>query len=136
MLENEKKGEKLEKITWFLKGQGRIRIRIRIRKFITDPDPDPRGQKNTDPYGSGSGSGSGSETLLKILSYFGKSKNQQNLFLIKAFFRGLNFYFWKLHMLLEKLFLTLSGNKKMHSKMPFLLLTINFHLGLMHWLKM
>ena len=58
MLENEKKGEKLEKITWFLKGQGRIRI----RKFITDPDPDPRGQKNTDPYGSGSGSGS--ETLI------------------------------------------------------------------------
>ena len=49
MLENEKKGEKLEKITWFLKGQGRIRIRIRIRKFITDPDPDPRDQKNTDP---------------------------------------------------------------------------------------
>ena len=49
LLENEKKGEKLEKITWFLKGQGRIRIRIRIRKFITDPDPDPRGQKNTDP---------------------------------------------------------------------------------------
>ena len=58
-----KKGEKLEKITWFLKGQGRIRI----RKFITDPDPDPRGQKNTDPYGSGSGSGSGSETLVKTL---------------------------------------------------------------------
>ena len=53
-MENEKKGEKLEKITWFLKGQGRIRIRIRIRKFITDPDPDPQGQKNTDPDGSGS----------------------------------------------------------------------------------
>ena len=71
---------------------------------------------------------------LKILPNFWKSKNQQNLFLIKAFFRGLNFYFWKSHMLLEKLFLTLSGNKKMHFKMPLLLLTINFHLGLMHWL--
>ena len=72
MLENEKKGEKLEKITWFLKGQGRIRIRIRIRKFITDPDPDPRGQKNTDPYGSGSGSGSGSETLVQCIESVSK----------------------------------------------------------------
>ena len=75
-----------------------------------------------------------SKMVSKILSNFWKSKNQQNLFLIKAFFRGLNFYFWKSHMLLEKLFLTLSGNKKMHFKMPILLPTINFHLGLMHWL--